>query len=163
MNNFFITRPVFATVCSAIILLIGLVSIPTLPIAEFPKIAPPVVSVSAHYTGASAQAVESSVTTPLEQAINGVQGLRYMTSTSGNDGSSNITCTFNLGVDLNQAANDVQNAVNAAIGRLPNEIKQTGITVNKNSGAFIMAIAVTSTNPKYDSLYLSNYADLRMV
>lgn len=163
MNNFFITRPVFATVCSAIILLIGLVSIPTLPIAEFPKIAPPVVSVSAHYTGASAQAVESSVTTPLEQAINGVQGLRYLSSTSGNDGSSNITCTFNLGVDLNQAANDVQNAVNAALGRLPNEIKQTGISVNKNSGAFIMAIALTSTNPKYDSLFLSNYADLQMV
>jgi len=163
LSNFFITRPVFATVCSAIILLIGLVSIPTLPIAEFPKIAPPVVSVSAHYTGASAQAVESSVTTPLEQAINGVQGLRYLSSTSGNDGSSNITCTFNLGVDLNQAANDVQNAVNAALGRLPNEIKQTGIAVNKNSGAFIMAIALTSTNPKYDSLFLSNYADLQMV
>ncbi|MDQ6826538.1 MAG: multidrug efflux RND transporter permease subunit [Candidatus Eremiobacteraeota bacterium] len=161
--NFFITRPVFAAVCSAIILLIGLVSIPTLPIAEFPKIAPPVVSVSAYYTGASAQAVESSVTTPLEQAINGVQGLRYLTSTSGNDGSSNITCTFNLGVDLNQAANDVQNAVNAALGRLPNEIKQTGIAVNKNSGSFIMAIALTSTNPQYDSLFLSNYADLQMV
>jgi len=149
-------------VCSAVILLVGLVSIPSLPIAEYPKIAPPVVSVSAYYTGANAQAVESAVTTPLEQAINGVQGLRYMTSTSSNNGASNITCTFELGKDLDQAANDVQNAVNSALGRLPNEIKQTGVTVSKNSGSFTMAIALTSTNPKYDALYLSNYADLQI-
>ncbi|PZR56098.1 MAG: hydrophobe/amphiphile efflux-1 family RND transporter [Candidatus Meridianibacter frigidus] len=162
LNNFFINRPVFAIVCSAIILLIGLVSIPTLPIAEYPKIAPPVVTVNAYYTGASAETVETGVTTPLEQAINGVQGLRYIQSTSANNGQSQITCTFNLGVDLDQAANDVQNAVNAALGRLPNEVKQTGVTVSKNSGSFTMALALTSTNPKYDSLFLSNYADLQI-
>ncbi|MBV9972304.1 MAG: efflux RND transporter permease subunit, partial [Candidatus Eremiobacteraeota bacterium] len=94
MKNFFVTRPIFAIVCSAVILLVGLVSIPMLPIAMYPKIAPPVVTINAYYTGANAQAVESSVTTPLEQAINGVQGLRYIASTSGNDGSSTITCTF---------------------------------------------------------------------
>ncbi len=162
MKNFFVSRPIFAMVCSAVILLVGLVSIPMLPIAMYPKIAPPVVTVSAYYTGANAQAVESSVTTPLEQAINGVQGLRYITSTSGNDGSSTITCTFDLGRDLDQATNDVQNAVNSALGRLPNEIKQTGVQVSKNSGSFTMAIALTSTNSKYDSLFLSNYADLQI-
>ncbi|MDP9017630.1 MAG: multidrug efflux RND transporter permease subunit [Candidatus Eremiobacteraeota bacterium] len=162
MKNFFISRPVFAIVCSTVILLIGLVSIPTLPIAEYPKIAPPVVTVSAFYTGANAQTVESGVTTPLEQAINGVQGLRYIQSTSANNGQSQITCTFNLGVDLDQATNDVQNAVNSALGRLPNEVKQTGISVSKNSGSFTMAIALTSTNPTYDALYLSNYADLQI-
>ena len=162
MKNFFISRPIFAVVCSAVILLVGLVSIPSLPIAEYPKIAPPVVTVTAYYTGANAQAVESAVTTPLEQAINGVQGLRYIASTSGNDGTSQITCTFELGRDLDQAANDVQNAVNSALGRLPNEIKQTGVTVSKNSGSFTMAIALTSTNAKYDALYLSNYADLQI-
>lgn len=162
MNNFFISRPVFATVCSAIILLIGLVAIPTLPIAEYPKIAPPVVTVSAYFTGANAETVESGVTTPLEQAINGVQGLRFLTSSSGNNGQSTITCTFDLGVDLDQAANDVQNAINTALGRLPNEVKQTGVTVSKNSGSFTMALALTSTNKKYDSLFLSNYADLQI-
>jgi len=162
LNNFFISRPVFATVCSAIILLIGVVSIPTLPVAEYPKIAPPVVTVSAFFTGANAQTVESGVTTPLEQAINGVQGLRFLTSSSGNNGQSTITCTFDLGIDLNQAANDVQNAVNSALGRLPNEVKQTGVTVSKNSGSFTMAVALTSTNKKYDSLFLSNYADLQI-
>ncbi|MBV8727769.1 MAG: efflux RND transporter permease subunit, partial [Candidatus Eremiobacteraeota bacterium] len=162
MKNFFVSRPIFAMVCSAVILLVGLVAIPQLPIALYPKIAPPVVTVSAYYTGANAQAVESAVTTPLEQAINGVQGLRYIASTSGNDGSSSIVCTFDLGKDLDQATNDVQNAVNSALGRLPNEIKQTGVQVSKNSGSFTMAIALTSTNPKYDSLYLSNYADLQI-
>ncbi|MBV9277581.1 MAG: efflux RND transporter permease subunit, partial [Candidatus Eremiobacteraeota bacterium] len=144
MKNFFVNRPIFAMVCSAVILLVGLVSIPMLPIAMYPKIAPPVVTVSAYYTGANAQAVESSVTTPLEQAINGVQGLRYIASTSSNDGSSSITCTFDLGKDLDQATNDVQNAVNSALGRLPNEVKQTGVQVSKNSGSFTMAIAMTS-------------------
>ena len=162
-NNYFVSRPVFATVCSAVILLIGLVSIPTLPIAEYPKIAPPVVTVSAFFTGANAQTVESGVTTPLEQAINGVQGLRYIESTSSNNGQSQITCTFNLGVDLDQATNDVQNAVNGALGRLPNEVKQTGVSVSKNSGSFTMALALTSDDPKYDSLFLSNYADLQIV
>ena len=100
MIRFFLKRPVFATVCSLIILLIGLVAIPSLPIAEYPPIAPPVVTVTSTYTGASAQAVEASVTTPLEEAINGVQGLRYISSTSGNDGTSTITCTFELSTEF---------------------------------------------------------------
>jgi hydrophobic/amphiphilic exporter-1 (mainly G- bacteria), HAE1 family len=145
--DFFLRRPVFATVCSLVILLLGVVSLPTLPIAQFPNVAPPTVSVQATYTGASAQAVEASVTTPLEQAINGVQGLRYISSQSTNQGSSQITATFNLDRDLDQASNDVQNAVNLAQGRLPNEVKLTGVSVSKNNGTFVMGIGITSTNP----------------
>ncbi|MFY9780603.1 MAG: multidrug efflux RND transporter permease subunit [Candidatus Baltobacteraceae bacterium] len=160
MIDFFLRRPIFAAVCSMIILLAGLVSIPTLPIAQFPKVAPPVVTVQATYTGASAQAVESSVTTILEEAINGVQGLRYMSSQSSNDGTSTITCTFDLDRDLDAATNDVQNAIQSAQARLPNEVKQTGVTVEKNSGNFVMGIGFSSRDPSTTALYLSNYADL---
>ncbi|MBV8601893.1 MAG: efflux RND transporter permease subunit [Candidatus Eremiobacteraeota bacterium] len=160
---FFLRRPIFAAVCSLVILLVGAVSLPTLPVAHYPNIAPPTVTVQAFYTGASAQAVESSVTTPLELAINGVQGLRYMSSKSGNDGSSEITCVFDLGRDLDKATNDVQNAVQSAQGRLPNEVKLTGVTVSKNSGAFVMAIAIYDQSGTYDQTFLSNYVDLNVL
>jgi len=103
--------------------------------------------------------VESSVTNPLEQQINGAEGLRYLSSASSDDGTSSITATFDLGRDLDKAAQDVQNSVNVAQGVLPAQVKQTAITVNKNSASFVMAIALTSDNPKYDTLFLSNYAD----
>jgi hypothetical protein len=163
MIRFFLERPVFAMVCSAAILLAGAVVIPTLPIAQFPKIAPPVVTVTATWTGANAQAVESSVTTPLEEAINGVEGLRYITSTSTNAGISTITCTFNLGTNLDIAATDVQNAVATANALLPSAVQQTGVTVSKNSGAFVMAYGFSSSNPQFDTLFLSNYVDLNIV
>ena len=163
MSDFFLRRPIFAAVCSLLILLAGLVSIPTLPIAQFPQIAPPVVTVSAVYTGASAQTVETSVTTPLEEAINGVEGLRYISSTSANDGSSTITCTFDLDRNLDIAATDVQNAVSTAQARLPAEVKLTGVTVTKNSGSFVMGIAVSSHNMHDTTIDLSNYADLFIV
>ncbi|BDE07194.1 multidrug efflux RND transporter permease subunit [Vulcanimicrobium alpinum] len=159
MTEFFLRRPIFASVASLVILLLGMISIPILPIAQYPNIAPPTVTVTAVYTGASAEAVESSVTTPLEQAINGVQGLRYISSQSGSDGTSQITCTFNLDRNLDQAANDVQNAVNLAQGRLPNEVKLTGVSVAKNSGTFVMAIGVTSTDPRWDPIYMTNYLE----
>jgi HAE1 family hydrophobic/amphiphilic exporter-1 len=160
--EFFLKRPIFASVCSLIILLMGLVSIPLLPIAQFPVVAPPTVTVSATYTGASAQAVEASVTTPLEQSINGIQGLRYISSASGNDGSSQITCVFDLDRNLDQAATDVQNAVNLANGRLPNEVKQTGVTVDKNSASsFVMALGML-TDGKMSAVDLSNYVDLNV-
>ena len=162
MSDFFLRRPVFAAVCSLLILLAGLVAIPTLPIAQFPQIAPPVVTVSATYTGANAQAVETSVTTPLEEAINGVEGLRYISSQSGNDGTSTITCTFNLDRNLDIAATDVQNAVATAQARLPSEVKLSGVTVAKNSGSFVMAVAFASHSGG-DVLAVSNYADLYLV
>ncbi|MDB5028596.1 MAG: multidrug efflux transporter permease subunit [Candidatus Eremiobacteraeota bacterium] len=164
MVDFFLRRPIFASVFSLVILLLGLISIPTLPIAQFPNIAPPTVTVTAVYQGASAEAVESSVTTPLEEAINGVQGLRYISSSSGSDGTSQITATFDLDRNLDQAANDVQNAVNGgAQGRLPNEVKQIGVTVSKNSGTFVAALGVTSTDPRWDQTFLTNYLETNVV
>jgi hydrophobic/amphiphilic exporter-1 (mainly G- bacteria), HAE1 family len=161
--DFFLRRPIFASVFSLVILLLGLISIPTLPIAQFPNIAPPTVTVTAVYQGASAEAVESSVTTPLEEAINGVQGLRYISSSSGSDGTSQITATFNLDRNLDQAANDVQNAVNLAQGRLPNEVKQVGVTVAKNAGTFVAALAVTSNDKRWDQAYLTNFLETNVV
>jgi HAE1 family hydrophobic/amphiphilic exporter-1 len=111
------------------------------------------------YTGASAEAVEASVTTPLEQAINGVQGLRYISSQSTNQGGSQITATFNLDRDLDQAANDVQNAVNLAQGRLPNEVKLTGVAVSKNNGTFVMGIGVTTSDPRTTNEDITNYLE----
>ncbi len=158
-TKFFITRPIFASVLSAVVLLAGLISLPTLPVAHYPNISPPQVSVSAEYIGANAEAVEASVTNPLEQAINGAEGLRYISSSSGDDGSSNIVATFNLGRDPDRALSDVQNRVSTAAGVLPAQVNQTGVSVTKNSSTFIMALALTSDNPKYDSIFLSNYAD----
>jgi len=158
-GNIFISRPILAAVCSAIILLAGAIAIPTLPIAQFPSIAPPQVNVQSEYIGANAQAVEQSVTNPLEEQINGAEGLRYISSSSADNGLSSITATFFLGRDVDKALQDVQTRVNVAQGVLPAQVKQTGITVTKNSASFAMAIALTSDNPKYDTLFLSNYAD----
>src|SRR5260221_6702264 len=160
MVNFFIRRPVFATVCSLLIVLGGAVCIPTLPIAQYPNLTPPTVSVSAFYTGANSQAVETSVTTLLEQAINGAEGMRYMSSTSGNDGSSKISATFDLDRDLDIAAVDVQNRASSALGRLPAEVQQTGVIVGKNSGSFVLAAGFFSPDKRYDSLFISNYLDI---
>ena len=158
-GNIFITRPILAAVCAAVILLAGAIAIPTLPIAQFPSIAPPTITVQSEYIGANAQAVEQSVTNPLEEQINGAEGLRYISSSSADNGSSTINATFYLGRDIDKALQDVQTRVSVAQGVLPAQVKQTGVTVTKNSSSFAMAIALTSDNPKYDTLFLSNYAD----
>jgi len=158
--NFFIRRPVFATVCSLLIILAGVIAIPTLPIAQFPALSPPQVTVSAFYTGANSRAVETSVTTVLEQVINGAEGMRYVSSSSGNDGSSSITATFDLNRNLDIAAVDVQNRASAALGRLPAEVQTTGVTINKNSGSFVLAAGFYSEDGRYDSLFISNYLDV---
>lgn len=158
--NFFIRRPVFATVCSLLIILAGATSIPTLPIAQFPQLAPPQVSVSAFYNGANAQAVESGVTTLLEQAINGAEGMRYVSSASGNDGSSNITATFDVNRDLDIAAVDVQNRASTALGRLPAEVQTTGVSIEKVSNSFVLAAGFYAENNRYDPLFISNYLDV---
>src|ERR1700744_789115 len=126
MVDFFIHRPVFSTVCALLIILAGAACIPTLPIAQFPDLAPPQVGVTPVYTGASSQSVESAVTTPLEQQINGAEGMKYITSDSSNDGSSSIVATFDLNRDPDLASVDIQNRVNTAQGRLPNAVKATG-------------------------------------
>src|SRR2546428_11926870 len=132
--DLFIRRPVFATVCALFIILAGAISIPTLPIAQLPDLAPPQVIVSSGYIGANAQTVEAALTIPLEQAINGVPGMKYITSTSGNDGSSQITVVFDVNRNIDLASVDVQNRVNQALGRLPNEVKNTGIIITKQIG-----------------------------
>ncbi|HET7292950.1 MAG TPA: multidrug efflux RND transporter permease subunit [Vicinamibacteria bacterium] len=160
MVEFFIRRPIFATVCALLIILAGGAAIPTLPIAQFPNLAPPQVIVMSNYIGASAQVVETAVTTPLEQQINGAEGMKYLTSTSGNDGTSLITATFDLDRDPDLAAVDVQNRVSFAQGRLPNEVKQTGVVVLKSSQNFVFGAAVYSEDGRYDTSFVSNYLDL---
>jgi HAE1 family hydrophobic/amphiphilic exporter-1 len=160
--DFFIRRPVFATVCAILITLVGAVSIPALPIAQYPKLNLPQVSVFSFYTGATSEVVESAVTTPLELAINGVPGMKYIESTSGSDGSSNITVTFDVDRDVDIAAVDVQNRVSSAQGRLPNEVKQTGVVITKNSGSFVLAAALFTDDERYDQQFISNYADVFM-
>ena len=158
--DFFIRRPVFATVCALLIILGGVISIPSLPIAQFPQLAPPQVMVSSVYIGANAQTVESAVTIPLEQTINGVPGMRYITSSSGNDGTSQITVTFETTRDVDLAAVDVQNRVNQALGRLPNEVKNTGIIITKQFSGFVLGAGLYADKGQYDSLFISNYLDI---
>ena len=158
--DFFIRRPVFATVCALLIILGGAISLPNLPIAQFPNLAPPQVVVSSNYIGANAQAVESAVTIPLEQAINGSPGMKYITSTSGNNGTSQIIVTFDVTRDVDLASVDVQNRVSQAQGRLPNAVKNTGIIITKQASGFILGAGVYSLNGQYDSLFMSNYLDV---
>jgi len=160
--DFFIRRPVFAIVCSLLLTLVGVIAIPTLPIAQYPDLAPPQVTVTANYVGASSEVVESAVTIPLEQELNGVEGMRYITSTSSNDGTSQITITFEPTRDIEVAAVDVQNRVSRAAARLPGQVNQTGIVVNKASSQMLMTVALFSQDERYDAKFLSNYADVNL-
>ena len=158
--NFFIRRPIFASVCAMVIVLAGAVSIPTLPIAQYPELAAPQVQVVSNYVGASAEVVESTVTTPLERQINGAEGMRYLSSTSSNDGTSMITATFDVGVNKDLAAVDVQNRVNTALPLLPAEVKNTGVTILKTTPAIVLAIGFYSEDGSLSNLFISNYLDL---
>jgi HAE1 family hydrophobic/amphiphilic exporter-1 len=158
--DFFIKRPVFSTVTSLVIVIAGAVCIPLLPVAQFPELAPPTIAVTAVYIGANAQTVESSVTTILEESINGVEGMRYMTSTSGNDGVSQISVVFELTRPLDIAAVDVQNRVSSVTGRLPNEVKNTGITITKVATSFIGAVGFYTEDNRYSEQFISNYVDI---
>ncbi len=161
--NFFIKRPIFATVCSLILILVGAVSIPSLPIEYYPDITPPTVQVDATYPGASAETVETSVTSLLEREINGVEGMQYISSSSSS-GTSSITATFEQGRNKDIAAVDVQNRISVVQSQLPAEVRQTGVKVSKGSTAgFVLAIGLYSDNNKYSPAFLSNYADLYLV
>ncbi|WP_394847829.1 multidrug efflux RND transporter permease subunit [Pendulispora brunnea] len=162
MVDFFIRRVVFAMVCAMIIVLSGSVVIPGLPIAQYPNIALPQVNVSANYIGASAAEVEASVTIPLEQQINGVPGAQYITSTSGNDGSSQISITFSPTRDIDLAAVDVQNRVNTALGLLPVDVRTLGVVISKSSGTFVEGVALFTKDDRYTEQFMSNYADVYM-
>jgi HAE1 family hydrophobic/amphiphilic exporter-1 len=160
LSDVFIRRPVLATVCSLILILAGAIAIPTLPIARYPDLTPPAVTVNAFYTGANAQAVESAVTTPLEQVINGVEGMRYITSSSTNSGASTISVTFDIGRDPDLAAVDVQNRVNQALGRMPAEVRTNGISVTKQSAGFMGGLGFYSEDNRYSTAFISNYLDV---
>ncbi|WGV24825.1 efflux RND transporter permease subunit [Halotia branconii] len=161
--DFFIRRPVFTSVCSLIILLVGAISIPTLPTDRYPEISPTQINVTANYVGASAEVVENTVTTILERQINGVEGMKYMTSSSSNNGSSTITVTFDASRDKDIAAVDVQNRVSLAEPQLPEAVQRTGVTVSKQSNNILLAMGLYSENKEYDNVFLSNYADLYIV
>ncbi len=158
-TNIFISRPILSTVLALVVVIAGAIAIPTLPIARYPELAPPSVTVMAIYTGANAQAVESAVTTPLEQAINGVEGLSYLQSSSTNSGVSTITAVFDIGRDPDLAAIDVQNRVNQALGRMPADVRTNGITVTKNTAGFLGGLGFYSRDNRYDAQFISNYID----
>ncbi|MBB5316211.1 efflux RND transporter permease subunit [Tunturibacter empetritectus] len=158
--DFFIRRPIFATVCALLIVLAGAVCIPSLPISLYPDLAPPQVVVSSNYIGANSKDVESAVTIILEQAINGVEGMRYMSSTSSNDGTSSIIITFQTGYNLDIAAVDVQNRVATVQGRLPATVNNTGISITKASSNFIFAAGFISPDHSLSQAFISNYLDV---
>jgi len=164
MLKVFIDKPVIATVVSIMLVILGAVGLMGLPIQQFPDIAPPVVQVSANYPGANAETMVRAVAPPLEEAINGVENMTYMSSTSSNDGTLTISVYFKLGTDPDQAAVNVQNRVSSATGLLPPEVVQAGITTQKVQNSLIMAINLMSEKPKlYDATYLTNYAQINII
>src|SRR5215469_11006761 len=162
ISRFFIERPIFAIVLSIIIFLAGLLAIPFLPVGEYPEVVPPSVVVRATYPGANPKETAESVATPLEEAINGVEGIMYMKSVAGSDGSLQIVVTFLPEVDPDTAAVRVQNRVSQALSRLPDQVRQFGVTTQKQSPTPLMYVSLYSTDNRYDSLYLRNYLTLRV-
>lgn len=161
-SNFFIKRPIFATVIAVLMVLAGIMTMRTLPVSQYPDITPPTVMVNATYPGASATTVAKMIGVPIEQEVNGVEGMLYMSSTSSDDGSYSLTITFENGTDIDQAAIDVQNRIDMAQGQLPNAVIQQGINVMKQSSNQVLFVALESDNPRYDALYLTNYANLNI-
>lgn len=161
-SDFFIDRPVFSTVISIIIVLVGLIGLTLLPVDQYPKIVPPVVSVSTSYPGANSQTVSQAVATPIEQSLNGTPGMLYMESSNSNSGWYSATLTFDISTDPDLAAVEVQNRVKLAESRLPAEVVQNGISVEKESSSKLMTITIMSDDPKFDEVYLSNYTTLNI-
>ncbi|MEO3430279.1 multidrug efflux RND transporter permease subunit [Pelagibius sp. CAU 1746] len=160
--HFFVDRPIFATVLSLVLVIVGLIAYGQLPVAQYPEIAPPSIVVRASYPGADAKTVAETVATPLEQEINGVEDMLYMSSYSTADGSMSLTITFKLGTDLDQAQVLVQNRVSIAEPRLPEEVRRLGVTTTKSSPDLMMVVHMLSPDESYDQLYVSNYARARV-
>src|SRR5690349_8242464 len=156
-SRFFIDRPVFAAVISVIVVLLGAFAYPTLPIAQYPEIAPPTITVTATYPGASAEVIADTVATPLEQEINGVEDMLYMTSQSTADGQMTLTITFRLGTDLDEAQVLVQNRVATALPRLPEDVRRLGVTTTKSSPDLLLVVHLLSPDRRFDQLYIANF------
>src|SRR5712671_6003550 len=162
ISRFFIDPPIFAAVLSIVITLTGGIAQYSLPIAQYPPITPPGVSVTINYPGASAQVVADTVAAPIEQQVNGVPGMLYMSSQMGNDGSYTLTVTFDTSVDLNTALVMVQNRVSLAMPQLPTEVQKQGITIRKRTPDILMVVNFYSPDDRYDNLFLSNYATINV-
>jgi HAE1 family hydrophobic/amphiphilic exporter-1 len=163
ISKFFIERPVLANVIALVTVLIGVVAIFGLPVSQYPNVVPPTIAVTARYPGASAQSVIDTVALPIEQQVNGVPGMLYMQSTSGSDGTYNLIVTFDIGTDLNLAQVQVQNRVSAALASLPQAVQAQGVNVQQKSTAILEIVTLTASDPRYDGLYLSNFATLNLV
>src|SRR5436190_1782918 len=161
-SRFFIDRPIFAGVLSTLIFLAGLLSMPVLPISEYPEVAPPTVVVSAQYPGANPKVIAETVSTPIEEQINGVENMLYMSSQATTDGKMTLNVTFRLGTDPDKAQQLVQNRVSQAEPRLPTEVRALGVTTVKSSPDLTMVVHLLSPNNRYDMTYLRNYAVLHV-
>ncbi len=162
-SKFFINRPIFATVLALIIVVAGLVTLNILPVAQFPEITPPTVQVSAFYPGANAETVAQTVGIPIEQQVNGVDGMLYMSSTASSSGAYSLTITFAVGTDIDMATVQVQNRVSVAQSSLPEPVIVQGVTVQKQSSNIVMFLTMQAQDSVYDGLYLTNYAQLNLV
>src|SRR4051812_38795286 len=162
ISAFFINRPVLANVLAIVIVLIGAVALATLPVAQYPNIVPPTVQVSTRYPGASAKTLVDNVALPIEQQVNGVQGMLYMQSTSASDGSYSLIVTFAIGTDPDFAQVLVQNRVAAALSSLPQAVQTQGVTTQKKSTSVLEFVTLSSPKATYDSLFLANYAVINL-
>ncbi len=162
-SRIFIDRPILAMVLSLFIVIAGLAAMRILPIAQYPEIAPPVVTVTAVYPGASASVLEQTVAAPLENQINGIEDMLYMSSTSTSNGVVTIEATFNIGADVDKAALNVNNRVKQAEAKLPEEVRRQGVTVEKGSSSFLQVVAFTSPDGSRDDLTISNYVTLNVL
>src|ERR1700692_4878085 len=162
ISRFFIQRPIFAAMLSALILLVGLIALPSLPISEYPQVVPPTIVVRATYPGANPTVIADTVASPLEQAINGVEDMLYQYSQATSDGVMTLTITFKLGTDIDKAQVQVQNRVSQALPKLPQEVQRLGVTTNKASPDITLAVFVFSPDGRYDQTYLSNFVALRI-
>src|SRR5499427_1001412 len=161
-SSFFIRRPIFAGVLSAVIFLVGLIAMWRLPISEYPEVVPPTIVVRATYPGANPKTIAETVASPLEQAINGVENSQYMFSQSTGDGMMALTVTFKLGTDVDKAQVQVQNRVSQALPKLPEEVRQLGVTTTKQSPDLTMVVHLFSPQGRYNEIYLRNYATLQV-
>src|SRR4051812_36067238 len=162
ISRFFIDRPVFANVIAVVTILFGVVALYRLPVERYPAITPPTVVVIATYPGANAKVVADTVAAPIEQQVNGAENMMYMSSTSSADGSYALTITFEIGTNLDDAQVLVQNRIAIAEPSLPEEVRRQGVSVKKQSSNIVLAVSLTSPDKRYDGLFLSNYAPLRL-